>query len=138
MNNIKPQWVFVGFVAVGALWLAETSNRPVAAPDYSVRSDKLDSRERRVASIPYEQVALPPADPLSPQVAEKKVVQPLTARMLVANRGEFFAVQSTALPAQEQALMVDMGRQASSLKAKKRVQEQCQLKDCTGQGASDY
>ena len=141
MNNIKPQWVVIGFIAVGALWQIETSNRPDAILDHSFQSDHLVTQEVRDISIPYEPVSSLPEDSLSvidQQVAEKKITQPLTARMMVANRGEFFAIQSTALPAQEQALRVDLGQQQTPLNGASGKNQACEFNSCFGQDASDY
>ena len=137
MNNIKPRWVITGFVAVGMLWMMEASNRPDAISNNTIQSVDLVSHQREDTSTSYELVSLQSVDSLSvidQQVAEKKNVQPLTARMMVANRGEFFAIQNTALPAQERVPLVDMGHQRSLPDSS----QSCGFKSCIGQDASDY
>lgn len=137
MNNIKPQWVFTGFVVVGILWMTEASNRPDVILDNPFPSNDLVSFKHGETSASYKPVSLQPVDSLSvidQQVTDKMKVDPLTAKMMVANRGEFFAIQNSALPAQEQVQLVDMGQQ----RPLSGNSQPCEFKSCMGQGASDY
>ena len=146
MNKIKPLWGFAAMIAVGCLWLVESSNRPDNIINHTEQPDHITGKPARNSSISYEQVSLPSADDSTAadnQVTENKTIQPVTTRMLVANRAEYFAsVRANALPAQEQTLLVDMGREGSSESGVRGdeypVAEKCPFNDCDGINMLDY
>ena len=146
MNTIKPQSLIVGFLIVGIFWFMEVSNRPDSIPDYRVKQDHLSNTELSTASSFNTKQPETSSTVFDDQKQQEKTI-PLTAKLLVANRGEFFAATQhhNALPAQERAQLGMIPKPlekepppAVTRQHPEKTEEVCLSHQCIGPGISDY
>ena len=144
MNNIKPQWVVAGLFVISGLWWTEASNRPDQLPDYSRQINHLTNKKIRAEEYSDTVLSFENSTVTKNNSKPESTVplSPLSIKLLVANRGEFFAsVQANALPAQEQAILTEVLAQSKlkdDVKKDKLQTEDCLPNNCLNQLMSDY